>query len=137
MILTEQCCLKWQSDKLAELGVTAESEFYHLTAYGNQIGQRCDKGFVIVEDGSVYTEDMPSEFIASAYTVAELARPVAGWMNDNNWGTFDSILKKYTNGQTGNAFSVIYNPQYLADCLIHLLENNLLTAEQVNEAINR
>lgn len=129
----EQCCSLEQSKRLAELGVTALSEYLHMQ-YENVSGGTVHE---VMHSGSAAELCMLfSKVVSQAYTVAELARPVTGWMNDYNFGAFNRILVNYTNGQTGNAFSAIYNPSYLADCLIYLLENNLLTAAEVNASIN-
>lgn len=128
MILSEQCCLKWQSDKLAELGVTAESECLHREYAG--------KVHVLHVWDFTQEWNFDATTVGQAYTVAELARPVAAWMDTLKDEIPDSILDKY--GVDGaNLFSVMFNPKFLADTLIHLLENNLITASQVNEAINK
>lgn len=135
MKLTEQCCTLQQSKRLQELGVTAKSECLHVVGCDfagilkNEVIFRFDEthGLTLVGD------------VGQAYTVAELARPMAEWMDrkDKDGSALDDIIEKYVSEEEHNDFNVMYNPQFLADCLIHLLENNLLTPAEVNEAINK
>jgi len=131
MILSEQCCLLEQSQELERLGVTAESQCVHMRR------ARGKEDFEVMHVSDLRVDSEYWVLYEQAYTVAELARPVAQWVGNNAPSAeLREVMDKWAEAQKQNEVAILYNPQFLADCLIHLLEKNLLTAEQVNEAIN-
>lgn len=139
MKLSEQCCTLQQSERLEELGVTAKSAFYHVYPTNK---------WLIIPDGYFNENDEGIEFI-QAYTVAELLQALPGIV------VVDEIRYSLRIVKNNSMYSVCYfdtecedrsnfydrvhekQAPLLADCLIHLLENNLLTPAEVNEAINK
>lgn len=120
----EQCCNIEQAKRLKELGVVAHSIFKHFES----------------SVGSMVLNTIPDEDYLSqewyAYTVAELGAmlfPTMEQDKDESIGwELEPISKKY--GVT--TIAPMFNPVFVADCLIHLLEQNLITAEECNNRLS-
>lgn len=113
-----------QSQKLKELGIVQNSFFYYTV---------CPTTLITTYEYSDRHAQLPIKdtSLCSAYTVAELGNALTTWLDDDNNRTPDFINEKY-----GLNLSQIFNPLMLTDLLIYLLENNHITAEQVNQRLN-
>ena len=163
MILTEQCCLLPQSKRLQELGVTAkglfevneyEKETTHVLAVDNDSPERLDAILGTYEPTTGYEPKFIAfgRFIGTyqAYTVAELLQALPCQIEVFDMESYSLMIMKnksmyslryfYTDcPDTADYYDCVHEKQapLLADGLIHLIENNLLTPSEVNEAINK
>ena len=138
MKLQSQTCLLEQSQKLAELGVTAQSQCVHVL-----VGRFNPRECSVLPIKNICNTDDYIAILCQAYTVAELLQALPKSIGDydltihnssNHW--FISYVNFEFDYRAKHSASNDSLPQLLAVMLIYFLENNLLTAEQVNEAIN-
>ena len=148
MKLIDQVCTLEQGQKLELLlGEDIKSSLYWVDYDGWHVAQPCNKGFCTVDDaGEVYTESIPECF--NAFTVAELGimlperfsstkKAKQTWRSQYWWdGFLNKILRnanlpdcrwKQTEG--------IKEAHSRADLLIYLLENSLVTADEVKQRL--
>lgn len=118
MKLQDQVCTLEQAKRLKELGVIAKSLFYHEHLF--HVSWRISQG----PDGS-----FP---IYSAFTASELSVMI-------DWN-YVSVAAPYEEDIDWSMFtkSVVTSPSLvdaMTKVLIHLLENNIITAEEVNKRL--
>ena len=146
MNIEQQVCSLEQSKKLHELGVNAESKFWHVPWVAsdcttNFICQRCDKGYYHSIEGEVETLDAPISY--AAYTVAELGEMIAEIDNgnidacsyyNNHMGYWSGIISRI--GMEPEIINSDYEEDteanVRAEMLIFLIENKYLSLEEVN-----
>lgn len=136
MKLEDQVCTLGQAKRLKELGVAQESYLYWWV---------CNNGIMLLQDD----EDDKVNPKYSAFTVAELGVMLPDcrciqnnedhkfdyWRRNNKW-----IWAEYENGYLKHGFKVrtfLTEAQAKADILLHLLENNLITAESINQRLQQ
>ena len=119
MKLHDQCCTEQQGDRLKELGIAQESLFYHTHS---------DWG--VMPRGSIDFSGDPS----SAFTVAELGV----MLGTEEWST--NYKKQNVFYWDAELFALPFGPypteaEARAAILIHLLETNVITADDVNKRL--
>lgn len=137
MKLQDQVISFDQSKRLAELGITSKSIFYHVWNKHVEIGYEGLKYYQqtgsFLHRGKVESGGLIVYY--PAYTVAELSAMLPtlgikrcksnnGVGQDYHWLEFRS-----------QDWSDVNEAQLLAKFLIYLLENNLLTSQEVNERL--
>ena len=144
MKLQDQVCSFIQAEQLKTIGVTQSLSYFiyrHWRGNGQIIiDKRKDKYFDYAKGRHMkpYTE-----IICSAFTVAELGvmlQYVGVYTAVNTvmggWGVYHvNSYKEYELPQPGNFNNEKHEAHARAHILIHLLENNLVKVEEVNERL--
>ena len=129
MKLQDQVCTIEQGKRLMELGVNAPSLFYYA---GDSIRVSISEEF----SGSAIVLNMDNPNSCHAYTVAELGAMLPALVTSKRtvstgeWYIFGSE----NTGYVCDRFKT--EAEAKASFLIHLLEQNLITAEECNKRIN-
>lgn len=113
MKLQDQCCSMEQADRLKELGVAMESLFYHT-----------DSDWGVMPRKSIDFSGNPS----SAFTVAELGVMIGKGTNAAAL-LYDAVQDRMNRS---HSFTIVLGVQFVANCLIGMLETGRLTVEEVN-----
>lgn len=132
MKIEKQVCSLLQSKKLKELGIDERASFSWVSR---------DSYPPTLIPMNYYDDNAPEynptdymgtiHFEYPAYGVAELGVMLSGWVDDRFSQGPDSLIEKY-----GESLSLIFNPSFLSDLLIYLLENNLITAHDCSTRLN-
>lgn len=140
MKIENQVCTLEQAKRLQELGVDAESVYYfspweYFDGETLFIGQKCDKGFFHCLDGEV--ETFTAKEVYPAFTVAEL-----GLMLPAGYDTMQTTAEGWrcydTNGNdVVKDFIYATESECRAAAVIHLLESNLTTVQEVNSKLKQ
>lgn len=123
MRLEDQVCTPEQGAKLEKLGVTAPAYFMWIDWAGPEPGPDYRPAITKYD---LHGWDCVG--IGMAYSVAELGVMLSLRDVDD----FD-IPKRLE----PNKFSQIYSAKWIADMVIHELEIGVVTAEQINESLNK
>jgi hypothetical protein len=141
MKLQNQVCSLEQGKRLAQLGISTNS---HLSWFGDETLRLMDNG----KDGVSYsnwvfvsqTEPVNNQEadwrddvcitkpLAPAFSVAEMGLMIGrGTRAAEHF--YNAVLDRLN---SGNSFTIALAPQFVATCVIGLLERELLTPEEVN-----
>ena len=117
MKLENQVCTLPQAKRLKELGVTAQSvnKWYQSSVSAVLLYSISDEPY------------LDNEWFA--YSVAELGAMMTSLIGTS--AMIDPIVEKY-----GDNINTMWNPLFLADCIIYLLENNVITAADCNARLS-
>jgi hypothetical protein len=133
MKLQEQCCTREQGERLVQLGMKPEATFWWMPSMSGPHGEYIQYGW-------------HGNAIAPAYNVAELGQMLPkhpgiaktetayNWYHRYHW---QGHTVGYSESGGHNHIGVLYfdtEAKARAALLILLLENNLITADQVNES---
>jgi len=118
------------SKRLFELGVKKDSMFYWCST---------DIDWVAMGGYHLYTRDYTSsasgfkakEFGIPAYLSSELGRVLAGIPKELLHKLPEEIVGTIKNEDT--FLDDLYNPDWIAKCIIHLLEQGLIKLEEINK----
>jgi len=149
MKLEQQACTASQGKRLEELGVNGKSLFSAVLKKDDSVEAFCynraDGTPVYPENNAKYTHWKS----VRVYTVAELGVMLPGYIKNGDKECYLEILKDEYNGfivdyteysESGDIPFLRFSDktEAYAKCqtLIYLLENNLTTAEEVNQRIN-
>lgn len=106
--------------KLKELGVKQNSLFHWYISTGGTEISYYEQSYFERSYGVTVLESY------SAFTVAELAGMVTPFMDSDGFsGIAHKDVPKHLQLDDKNMFATLYSPDYLAELLIYLLENNL------------
>lgn len=148
MRLEDQVCTESQGIRLEELGVHARPPFAHCWV---TVGpEDAVKDILLVDDKNTRIPELATTWIAPAYTVAELLAMLPANSSINNggnkffcrfwWGELaDNILRdSFQKNSTHKNWHQTTDENPAAACasmLIFLLENKLISPEQVNKSL--
>lgn len=132
MELKQQCCTLVQAKRLKECGVNQKSLFNYV---GKLETNQFEIQYTSCYDWSDYPGYATWPLKYSAWTVAEL-----GVMLPSEFDTMRSIERGWSCFDYGGRdIFTGYGYEYEAECrsaaIIHLLENKLITAEEVNQRL--
>lgn len=134
MKIEEQVCTLIQGKRLVELGVSShDSTFSHCHYSPDPTEQHDGYSLIIYKDENTM-ESVYSEYIAPAFTVAELGVMLSVWIDQKKPA---EIVPEFIRTKYGEDVSNIYNPSMCADLLIWCLENDKLTPFDCNTALNK
>lgn len=135
MKIEKQCCTIEQSYRLQKLGIDGKLSIFSYCSYlPDPTGQH--EGYTIIMDSEHRLAGV-SEQLAPAFTVAELGLMLPGFPNWN-WETYFHASEnewKLRSGHSNDEGSADSEAQCRAKILIHLLENNHITASDCNERL--
>lgn len=143
MTLEQQVCSMPQGKRLMELGIENIGYFSFLDT-PSLSWSKSKKHIIFERDRGVPAgsaikaeNDEVQRCIYPAFTVAELGAMLGLFLDRDSHAhnkSFDDWFEKME-GKYGNNLSVCYNPLFIADYVIYLLENNYITAESCNKAL--
>jgi hypothetical protein len=116
MKLESWVCTKQQAKRLKELGVAQEGYFI----WGEQ-------GVLTESWGVEGNEDI----FYSAFTVAEFGAMFGKGTNAASL-LYDAVQDQMNRS---HSFTIVLSPQFLANCLIGLLETGRVTADEINQRL--
>jgi hypothetical protein len=135
MKLENQVCTEQQAIRLKELGID-QSGYY---SYAHRvINSKPSFNGEMTEWEAEYSED--AELIetslahfdglphVSAFTITEMGAMIGKGTNASSL-LYDAVQARMNQS---HSFTICYSPQFLANCVIDLLENNLITPAEVN-----
>lgn len=141
------CCTLQQSKRLRELGVDAPSMFYHYKvgidqwsiAYSKGLGEDTYPAYTVGELGEMLPYRI---WVGDKMYVQTIIKVDSSW-HKAGYNTKGSYWYQYEHLNSDRLLEVLGNyqkefptqAQSAADMLIHLLENNLITADQVNNQL--
>jgi hypothetical protein len=133
MKLEDQVCTLEQAKRLKELGVEGSLYCWVYPANNKMISTRkgvCERGWAI----QVIEENEGDEFdhdMAPAFTVSELAAMIGKGTNAASL-VYDAVQARMNQS---HSFTICYSLQFLANCIIGLLETGRLTPAEVNQRL--
>jgi hypothetical protein len=131
MKIQDQVCTLNQSLILKTLGVIQESAFYYHPSFDELLM----KGRVVTKHGTMYKKVPVKDDKASssAFTVSELAAMIGKGTNAASL-LYDAVQARMNQS---HSFTICYSPQFLANCVIGLLETGRLTPAEVNQRLTQ
>jgi hypothetical protein len=134
MKLEDQVCTLEQAKRLKELGIIQESIwFWAFPVNPKMISTR--KGIIhctTTED--IWRDNDGDEFdhdVCSAYNISELAAMIGKGTNAASL-LYDAVQARMNQS---HSFTICYSPQFLANCVIGLLETGHLTPAEINQRL--
>lgn len=127
MKLIDQCCAISQAKRLKELGVRQDSYFYHHPNFETPApGHTSVKKY-----GTQYKVTQVKNDAAvtlSAFTIAELALMIGKGTNAASL-LYDAVQVRMNQS---HSFTIVLSVQFVANCVIGMLETGGVTVEEVN-----
>jgi hypothetical protein len=133
MKLEDQVCSPEQSKRLKELGVDDSLYCWVYPIDNNKFSSSkgiCERGWA----KQIVDENEGNEFdheMAPAFTVSELAAMIGKGTQAASL-VYDAVQARMNQS---HSFTICYSPQFLANCVIGLLETKRLTPAEVNERL--
>lgn len=143
MNIENQVCAFEQAKRLKELGVTypkgKESFFKWFECDNGENWEpglfRPDSGefdYMLINDvGGAYSDDIETSGNWNAFTVSELGVMFGKGTNAASL-LYDAVQAQMNRS---HSFTIVLSPQFLANCLIGMLETGRIKAEEINERL--
>jgi len=130
MKLENQVCSPNQAAVLKSFGILQKSLFYYHPAFESPVfGETWTTA-----TGTQYKKTKvcnDKNRAASAFTVPELATMV-GKGTDAACHVYDAVQARMNQS---HSFTICYSPDFLANCIMGLLQTGKLTAEEINQRL--
>jgi hypothetical protein len=135
MKLEKQVCTLEQAKRLKGLGAIQESQCYwrcgileHVASV-NSWGDQQTFGELIKRNDSIWEPQWRDDYeIYSAFTVAELGAMIGKGTTTSSL-LYDAVQDQMNRS---HSFTICYSPQFLANCIISMLETSRLNAYEIN-----
>lgn len=127
MKLIDQVITLPQAKRLKELGVSQESHVYHHPKFETPVPGHTS----VKKPGTMYTVTQVKKdrsVALSAFTLSELGAMIGKGTNAASL-LYDAVQDQMNRS---HSFTIVLSVQFVANCVIGMLETGRLTAEEVN-----
>lgn len=138
MRLEDQVISLEKAVRIKELGIIQDSKYYwrsrsieHVDSI-NSWGDQETLGDMIKRNDKIWSLEWRDEYeVYSAFTVSEMAAMIGRGTNASTL-LYDAVQDQMNRS---HSFTICYSPDFMANCLISLIETGRITAEECNKRL--